>query len=71
MNNLKIQIGNAEELVAWTDGPGWLTMDQGDQEISIHFVQALALAEFILANKAEMQEAYKRHIKGKSNGRGD
>lgn len=34
-------------------------------------VQSLALAEFILANRSAMTEAYKRHCKGKANGRGN
>jgi len=65
MATMTIKVGNTEELVAFTDGPGYLTMDQGDHEISINLIQAIALAEFIIAHRAEMTEAYKRHLRGK------
>lgn len=71
MDTLEIQVGSAKKLKARIDGPGWLEIDQGDQEISLNLVQALALAEFILANRHEMQSAYRRHCKGIANGRGN
>lgn len=71
MDSMKIQVGPGTEILVWADEHGRLSITQDGQEVSIHLVQAVALAEFILANKADMTKNYKRHCKGKANGRGN
>lgn len=71
MTTMKIKIGDLDEMTVFLDGPGYLTIGQGDHEISLSHVMAIALAEFIVAHQTEMLESHKRHLKGKANGRGN
>lgn len=63
-DSISIKAGRGQKITAWTDGPGYVVVDQGRNEIMMNAAQAIALADFINANRAALIEARERHGRG-------
>jgi hypothetical protein len=63
-DSISIKAGNSKKITAWADGPGYVVVDQGKQEIMMNAAQAIALADFIQANRTALIEARERHGRG-------
>lgn len=63
-DSIIIEASGNKKITAWTEGAGYLIVDQGKHEIMLNAAQAIALADFINANRSALIEARERHGRG-------
>ena len=63
-DSLIIKAGKSQKITAWAEQSGYVVVDQGKHEIMMNTAQAIALADFINANRSALIEARERHGRG-------